>query len=122
MPTLPKKSFTPSYVPEPDKVTRATGDQVFYNSFEWRACSRIFRAQNPLCENCYQKGRLSPAQVTDHVIPMPQGEALDARNFMSLCHRCHNQKSGKEGHTGGPLIARLNGLPVDRNEIFKLLT
>ena len=59
--------------------------------------------------------------MVDHVIPMPYGEPLDVDNFMSLCHTCHNQKSGMEGHAGGPLIPHLHGLPVDRNEIFKLL-
>lgn len=122
MPTLPKKSFTPSYIPPPDKVTRATGDQAFYNRIAWRTCSRVFQSLNPLCENCKDKGRLTEAQMVDHVIPMPIGEALYYLNFMSLCHRCHNQKSGKEGHAGGPLIAHLNGLPVDRTEIFKILT
>lgn len=121
MPSLPKKSFIPSYLPEPAVNKRATGDQAFYNSWSWRNCARQYRNLKPLCENCKDKGRLTEAQVVDHIIPMPHGEGLDAENFMSLCHRCHNQKSGKEGHVGGPLIAHAGGVPVDRTEIFKIL-
>lgn len=122
MPTLPKKNFTPSYVPEPDKVTRATGDQAFLNTSAWRDVAVLHKTQNPLCENCYNKGRLRDVEETDHTIPRPIGKPLDFENLMSLCKRCHAQKSGKEGHAGGPLIAHLNGLPVDRTEIFKILT
>lgn len=122
MPTLPKKSFIPKYAPQPAVNQRATGDQAFYNSLPWRKCSQGYRQNHPLCENCKDKSRLTEAHVVDHVIPMPHGEGFAAENFMSLCHRCHNQKSGKEGHAGGPLIAHAGGLPVDRNEIFKILT
>lgn len=121
MPNLPKKTFRPSHIQEPVYSDRATGDQVFYNSGTWRSFSRAYRIENPLCENCYDKGRLTEAQIVDHIIPIPVGEKLNDANCMSLCHVCHNRKSGKEGHAGGPLIAHAGGLPVDRTEIFKIL-
>lgn len=121
MPNLPKETFKPTYAPA-SVNTRATGDQDFYNSPVWRNTSRLYRLEAPLCENCYNKGRLTAAALVDHIVPMPTGRQHDNTNLMSLCHRCHNQKSGKEGHNKGPLIAHLDGLPLDRNEIFKILT
>ena len=47
---------------------------------------------NPLCVVCG-----APVEVTDHIVPINQGGqvyALD--NLQSLCHPCHNSKSGKE--------------------------
>ena len=120
MPNLNKNTFKPSWLPERQN-TRATGDQRFYNSWSWRKCSAQYRNTHPLCENCYDKGRLKESEVVDHIIPMPEGEALDVDNFMSLCHVCHNSKSGLEGKKGGPLIDYAYGLPVRREDIFLLL-
>lgn len=120
MPTLPKGKYYPAWQPPPE-TTRATGDQEFYNSWSWRKVSKLYRADNPLCENCYAKQRLTEAELVDHIIPMPTGQALDADNFMGLCHVCHNSKSSHEGRTGGPLIAHRDGLPVNRSDIFKFL-
>lgn len=120
MPNLPKKSFKPDYLPAPEK-TRATGDQDFYNSWAWRKLAKVYRIDNPICENCKDKNRRVEAEMVDHTIPMPTGRALDKRNLMSLCHICHNSKSGQEGKVGGPLIAHIDGLPINRNDIFKLL-
>lgn len=120
MPNLPKKTFSPLYVPAQLKQW-ATGDQAFLKSAAWVQTSKSYREDFPLCENCYQKGRLIDAAVVDHMIPRPIGDHLDRRNLMSLCHVCHNQKSGKESHAGGPLIAHAGGVPVDRTEIFKIL-
>lgn len=122
MPTLPKKSFKPSYLPEPAANQRATGDQDFLNTWAWRQTAAMHKREFPLCENCKDKGRLRDVEETDHIIPRPIGQPLAYENLMSLCRRCHAQKSGKEGHVGGPLIAHAGGLPVDRNEIFKILT
>lgn len=120
MPNLPKETFKPTYAPA-SVNTRATGDQSFYNSPVWRNTSKAYRDENPLCENCFDKGRLTDAALVDHIIPLPVGDQFSRRNLMSLCHACHNQKSGKEGHAGGPLIAHNAGFPVNRLEIFKIL-
>ena len=47
-------------------------------------------------------GRITPVEVTDHVNPINQGGALlDWDNLQSLCHPCHNAKSGREAHDKG---------------------
>ena len=43
--------------------------------------------------------KATPAQMVDHVRPINEGgAALDLENLQSLCHACHNRKSGRERH------------------------
>lgn len=77
-----------------------TANYTFYNSYAWRQKSKSYRRSNPLCSSCLEKGRTSPSEVTDHIIPIDKGGAKwDENNFMALCHSCHNSKSGKSARS-----------------------
>lgn len=66
-----------------------------YNSTRWRKYRRAFLAESPVCVEC---GRL--AEVVDHITPVRLGGAFwQPLNHQSLCHPCHNSKSGKEART-----------------------
>lgn len=71
----------------------------FYQSTAWRKLRAVKLEQDPLCEECLKKGVQNPAQVADHILAINQGgEMLDINNLQSLCHVCHNKKSGIEAH------------------------
>jgi 5-methylcytosine-specific restriction endonuclease McrA len=54
----------------------------------------MFIKEHPLCVECSGIG-----QVVDHIIPIRLGgEELSWENLQTMCHRCHNIKSGKEAH------------------------
>jgi len=90
MPTLPKR--------EKPKSNFTTIQNPFYNSRAWRKLSLAYRKEHPLCERCYRKGKIIPADVVDHIIPIRQGhDPFDVNNLQSLCHKCHNSKSGHQG-------------------------
>ena len=98
--TIIIKSYRPAWYPD-KKETKLSDDYSFYNSRHWRLISRLHRQKHPLCVHCKKEGKLSPAQVTDHVIPINPlygGSKTDERNFAGLCHTCHNIKRGKERH------------------------
>lgn len=69
---------------------------------EWARVSAAFLASNPLCAGCGHAGRLVPAGVVDHILPVRYFPELkfDASNFQSLCTRrpysCHQRKTGLE--------------------------
>lgn len=90
----PKKNWN-NYPPELAK---------FYNSALWRKTSKKNLAMNPTCVECMKVGKVSRAEVTDHIIPVKQGgHKLDGRNHQSLCASCHNRKSAAEaGGVSGP--------------------
>lgn len=67
----------------PDAATRG------YDS-RWQKVARAVRAQSPLCVRCQRQGRIVPAAVADHIIPIEQGGAvLDPSNLQALCTRCN---------------------------------
>jgi len=78
---------------------RKATNSTLYNGAQWRTLSRKHKALNPLCVMCEAQGRVSPVEVTDHIVPINQGGQPYAwDNLQSLCHRCHNIKSGTEAH------------------------
>jgi len=74
-----------------------TYEQRFYSSARWRKVRARKLAANPLCEMCIKDGRLTGAQMVDHITPIKRGGAqLDMNNLQSLCNACHNKKTAKE--------------------------
>jgi 5-methylcytosine-specific restriction protein A len=75
-----------------------------YNDIRWRKLSMHVRRLNPICEACKKSGRVSAAEVTDHIVPWKSGKTeaerndlfWDRDNLQALCNKCHNSKSAKE--------------------------
>jgi 5-methylcytosine-specific restriction protein A len=66
----------------------------FYQTTQWRKLRGIHIRQQPLCVVCNNVGH-----VVDHIVPIRLGgEPFDMANLQTMCHRCHNIKSGKEAH------------------------
>lgn len=82
---------------------RRKDNTKFYNATRWRKTSAAYRDANPTCEECKRNNRVGPAQVCDHIKGLDYllRNNLDPYNWdelQSLCHPCHNSKSGKESH------------------------
>lgn len=94
MPNSPKRKQRPwlqgSQKHSAERLTR----NKFYNTTAWRKLRAMFIKQNPLCVECSAVG-----QVVDHITPIRLGgDSFDWHNLQTMCHRCHNVKSGKEAH------------------------
>jgi len=80
--------------------------------------------QQPLCEVCMKRGRLTPANTVDHIVSIKAGghpfPTLD--ELMSMCTPCHNSKSRNTDQPTGKGIAYkgcdASGLPVDPSHPF----
>lgn len=69
----------------------------FYATKEWRACRNAHIKREPLCRHCGDRGRTKPADVVDHIVERKDGGSNFANdNLQSLCHTCHNTKTGVE--------------------------
>lgn len=122
MPFLPRKKRR-KYHPTQRK-RKPTSDQQFYNTRRWRKTSLLHKMNNPLCEACCSVGQTAMVEVTDHIIPITQGgHHLDERNLMSLCHDCHNRKSGMEAHGYMAEARQIDGglVPIRRGEVVERL-
>ena len=77
--------------------------QYYYNRFErdpdtnkrygraWRLIRMQYIQSHPLCEQCGQEGRLTPAEEVHHILPLANGGTHDAGNLMALCKSCHSR-------------------------------
>jgi 5-methylcytosine-specific restriction enzyme A len=68
----------------------------------WQKLRAAFLAQNPTCKLCEQAGRLTAAEVVDHIRPHKGDPELqmDWDNLQSLCTPCHARKTNRDGSIG----------------------
>jgi len=73
---------------------RATSYERGYDS-RWRKVRLVYLRSNPLCVICSTEGRLTAANVIDHIKPHKGNDALfwDELNWQALCESCHNRKT-----------------------------
>ena len=92
-----KRPWSPE--PKPKQSGRKEDHSEFYNSRAWRKDAKAHLAENPLCVQCTEEGKVVPATVSDHVVPIKQGgHAWLWSNRQALCVHHHAIKSGKERH------------------------
>lgn len=67
----------------------------FYNTHAWKVIRHRRIIENPLCQHCEARGRLTPAKVVDHIKPVELFPelALCYDNTQSLCDFCHGLKT-----------------------------
>ena len=78
--------------------SRSESDK-FYGTARWRKLSLYFRKLHPLCANCKAEGRVTPAQVVDHIesYKLRPDLATEWSNLRALCHACHNRIGARVG-------------------------
>lgn len=85
-----------------EKTERDKEAKAFYNTQAWRKLSTDIRKKEPLCRECKKEGRVKPATMVDHIIPISKGGAkLDRNNCQPLCWSHHSKKSAQEGSRFG---------------------
>lgn len=91
-----------------------------YCTSKWQRLRVVKLNDKPVCEACEMRGQTMLANVVDHCTPISQGgdpfPALDG--LMSLCERCHNEKTASFDRTAGnPTGRRFKGCDVHGNPI-----
>jgi 5-methylcytosine-specific restriction protein A len=67
----------------------------------WRKLRRIVLARDKyLCQLCLKSGRVTEAQVVDHITPKAKGGTDNLDNLQSLCNHCHDHKTATEDSKG----------------------
>lgn len=105
MPTLNLKKKTKKEINQRNEHTpNRELRQKYYNTTEWRKLREAYLKQHPVCEECLNKGKVTPAEDIHHRIsPFKNGECnkallLDYNNLMSLCKKCHNMIHSKQNN------------------------
>lgn len=66
-----------------------------YNTKTWKNLRVRKLSINPLCEHCTTRGEIVPAKAVDHITAIKAGghPFPSLEELMSLCERCHNEKT-----------------------------
>jgi len=86
-----------------------------YDTHAWRKARKLFLNENPLCAYCKLQGRITPANIVDHIKPHNNNPELfwDQDNWQALCEPCHNSIKQMEERSGFMAGAGVNGEPID---------
>jgi len=99
MAIVPKRKRRSYEGPEPKPQTGRKETSKIYHSSRWRKLRLVKLKMNPFCEIHEKKGEQILAKVVDHKKRVRAGgDPFDLNNLQSVCHKCHNQKSGEESH------------------------
>lgn len=97
----------------PASDTRPSARQRGYNT-RWDKARKTYLRSHPLCAMCAKDGRVTAANVVDHIIPHrgDQAKFWDTdNNWSALCTTCHSKHKQREergrvqaiGEDGWPL-------------------
>lgn len=113
-----------------DKEVRATAkgktiQEEFYRRKQWQECRNAYMHKvNGICERCYAKGHLRPADIVHHKIHLtPENYrdpsiSLNFENLEALCFECHNREHFKKEprrrwrYENGVLICEEDNTPL----------
>ena len=61
---------------------------------KWQRLSVAYRTEHPLCEDCYEQGKLTPATSVHHIEPIENRPDLRLvwSNLMALCETHHRAR------------------------------
>ena len=91
-----------------------------YNTAQWKRLRKAKLAAVPLCVPCQARDRLTPANTVDHIKPINEGgdPFPDFDGLMSMCPRCHNEKtSANDRQHNKPFARQIKGFDVNGNPI-----
>lgn len=90
LPRLPRFTCVPDRHAR-DIGRRGSAQSRGYDS-QWERLSQAHRAREPLCRECYFRGRRQAWELTNHTVPVRDRPdlRLDPGNLSSLCQTCHD--------------------------------
>ena len=88
-----------------------------YKTKAWYRLRHAQLQREPVCRMCKQLGRVTAANVIDHIKPHRGNLELfhDPDNLAALCKPCHDRHKQRQEHTGILVGGDTNGNPVDAN-------
>ncbi len=69
-------------------------------------------AQEPLCRDCLEHDRVTPATVPDHIIPLAKGGTDTDDNIRCLCDDCHTVRTAEQFNHKRKQEIGLDGWPI----------
>jgi 5-methylcytosine-specific restriction protein A len=82
---------------------------------QWERARSLYLTLNPYCCMCAEQGRVTVANVVDHITPHRGDLALfwDEENWASLCKLHHDSAKQAEEKRGYIIGSDVRGMPID---------
>ena len=103
--------YRPAPKPRPPRYNAQRRHELVYNDSRWRPLREaVMMRDGGLCQECLQKGRLTPATQVHHKVSPFQIGLSDAdfnyyawsmENLEAICQECHAAIHSREGQTKG---------------------
>lgn len=88
-----------------------TGRLLSLNGVKWRRLRAAVLEREPLCRDCWKRGRITTATDLDHADNNPRNNAED--NLVPLCHECHSRKTQADLGKRVAYGCDADGMPLD---------
>ena len=104
MPTIKTLGEAPKFRNRKHKKYSASNKwKKFYGTKVWRDLREQKLFEQPLCERCLSKDKLTAATQVHHIVPFSTGPTeqkmwelfLNYDNLMSVCTQCHHEIHGQ---------------------------
>jgi 5-methylcytosine-specific restriction protein A len=80
---------------------------------EWNKLRlRILERDKYLCQSCLRTGRVTAANIVDHIKPKAQGGTDDEENLEAICRPCHDDKTVRDSGGRPKQAIGADGWPV----------
>lgn len=63
----------------------------------WKRIRDAYAKEHPLCQKCYEEGKLVAMEQVHHIKPLSEGGTHDKENLISLCSSCHSKIHAARG-------------------------
>lgn len=88
--------------------------QHWYRTYRWQKIRKAHLLEHPNCAMCEEQGKVTLANVVDHIIPHRGNEyAFYAGPFQSLCYAHHNSTKQKMEKREVIIGGNEDGSPLD---------
>lgn len=82
----------------------------------WLLLRRVVLSAYPLCQDCQDRGLITPATEVHHLSPVEEAinyadkvqRMYDRSNLRALCHDCHTRRHTEMGRSGKAAAKRRN--------------
>jgi 5-methylcytosine-specific restriction endonuclease McrA len=90
--------------------------QHLYRTYRWQKIRKAHITEHPTCVMCEQQGKITLANVVDHIFPH-RGDVVKFYRgpFQSLCYAHHNSTKQKMEKREIEIGGDVDGQPIDKN-------